>query len=108
MIRVPELAERVAPLVATIRSESGNPDVRSWSTRPSDNEPRARRRGPRHVAGRFGLARDPTVGEAADILWTLTAPDVRIRLVRHRRWSWERYEAWLANAIADAVLRRRR
>lgn len=103
-----ELAERLAPLVATIWSERGNPDVRSLVDKVERQRAEGTAAVARHVADRFGLVRDLTVGEAADILWTLTAPDVMIRLVTHRRWSWERYEAWLANAMADAVLRRRR
>jgi hypothetical protein len=62
----------------------------------------------RHIADRFGLAPGLTVDEAADILWTLTAPETTIRLVHRRGWSWERYEAWLADAMADGILRRRR
>ena len=34
---------------------------------------------------------------------TLTAPEIADRLVRRRDWGWDRYENWLAGAMADAV-----
>jgi AcrR family transcriptional regulator len=57
-----------------------------------------------HVAERFGLRPGLTVQEAADALWTLTAPEVLERLVVRRGWSLDRAEAWLADAMADALL----
>lgn len=44
------------------------------------------------------------VEHAADILWTLTAPDVTDRLVYRRGWGWDRFERWLGDAMADALL----
>jgi AcrR family transcriptional regulator len=103
-----ELGERAAPMVAMILAEAGNPDLRELV----DIGERQRAEGTatvaRHIADRFGLAPGLTVDEAADILWTLTAPETTIRLVHRRGWSWERYEAWLADAMADGILRRRR
>jgi hypothetical protein len=58
------------------------------------------------VADRFGLAPGLTVDEAADILWTLTGPETMIRLVRRRGWTWDRYETWLAAAMADGIVGR--
>jgi AcrR family transcriptional regulator len=43
---------------------------------------------------------------ATDILWTLIHPDLYHLLVRQRGWSLERYEAWLAEALAAQLLRR--
>ena len=38
------------------------------------------------------------------MLWTLTAPEVVTRLTVRRGWSADRAEAWLADAMADALL----
>lgn len=43
-------------------------------------------------------------GAAADVLWTLTAPDVAERLVTRRGWSWDRFQEWQAQTMADALL----
>lgn len=48
------------------------------------------------------------VASATDILWTLVHPDLYQLLVRRRGWSPDRYEAWLAGALAQQLLRERR
>ena len=45
-----------------------------------------------------------TAADAADVLWTLTAPEVPLRLVHRRGWSLDKYEAWLADTMARALL----
>lgn len=50
--------------------------------------------------GRPGL----TEAEAADVLWTLTAPELVDRLTRRRGWSPDRFEAWPARTMADALV----
>ena len=103
-----ELGQRAAPLVATILSEAGNPDVRALAATSEQQRAQGTAAVARHVAERFGLAPGVTVDEAADILWALTAPETMIRLVHDRGWTWERYEGWLADAMADGVLGHRR
>ena len=103
-----ELGQRAAPLVATILAEAGNPDVRALAAKGEQQRAEGTATVARHVADRFGLAPGLTVDDAADILWALTAPETMIRLVHQRGWSWDRYEAWLADAMADGVLGRRR
>jgi AcrR family transcriptional regulator len=58
----------------------------------------------RLVAARFGLSPGLTEAEAADVLWTLTAPEVADRLVRRCGWSLDRYETWLARMMIDALV----
>jgi hypothetical protein len=45
------------------------------------------------------------VETATDVLWTLVHPDVYQLLVRRRGWSPDRYQAWLAGALRDQLLR---
>jgi AcrR family transcriptional regulator len=53
-------------------------------------------------AGRLkpGLDRE----EARGVLWTLTSRDIYRMLTRERSWTPERYEAWLAEMLAAALL----
>jgi AcrR family transcriptional regulator len=58
----------------------------------------------RHLASRFGLRPGLTEQAAADILWTLTAPDIVERLITQRNWPWDTYERWLADTMASSLL----
>ncbi len=49
---------------------------------------------------RSGLAEE----EIADVLWTLSAPEVYVLLVDERGWSPERFELWLADAWRRLLL----
>jgi AcrR family transcriptional regulator len=50
------------------------------------------------------LATDPKT--AADLLWTLTHPDLYLLLVRERAWKPDAYERWLADTLCTQLLRR--
>jgi AcrR family transcriptional regulator len=41
---------------------------------------------------------------AIDIAWVLTSSDIFLRLVRTRRWSFARYESWLADTLCEQLL----
>jgi hypothetical protein len=58
----------------------------------------------RHLAERFGLREGLDIQSAADVLWTLTGPEIAQRLVVSRGWSWDRYEHWFATTAAEALL----
>jgi AcrR family transcriptional regulator len=51
------------------------------------------------------LRRDLDESEARDILWALTGRELYRHLVVERRWSADRYEAWLADHLVSALLR---
>jgi AcrR family transcriptional regulator len=101
-----ELWERAGALVTVLLSQAaaGDADLRAFA----DTVERQRAAGTSmvaaHVAERFGLRPGLSVQEAGDILWALTAPEVTERLVVRRGWSADRAEAWLAEAMADALL----
>ena len=55
-----------------------------------------------HANGEF--KNDMTVEQAADIIWTLTSPEVH-RLLRHdRQWTPEQYRAWLHETLETGLL----
>lgn len=101
-----ELAERTLPLVAILlaRATGGDPDLSAFADTIEDERAVGTRRTAEHVADRFGLRPGLDTATAADVLWTLTAPDVADRLVRRRAWGWDRFEAWLGDAMGDALL----
>lgn len=52
-----------------------------------------------------GVLRDGLApGEATDIIWAMTGYDVYRALVGERQWPPERYETWLADTLAAALL----
>jgi len=101
-----EMYERVGPLLPIMLAEgaAGDREVRAFI----DTIENERAAGTAGIAAllheRFGLRAGLNVADAADILWTLTAPDLPLRLVHRRRWSLDKFEAWLADAMAHALL----
>jgi AcrR family transcriptional regulator len=101
-----ELWERAGLLVATLLSQAaaGDPELRAFADTIEGQRATGTAMVASHVADRFGLRPGLTVQEAGDVLWALTAPEVTERLVVRRGWSADRAEAWLADAMADALL----
>src|SRR5919206_83430 len=54
----------------------------------------------RALARQKALAPGITERQAADIIYTLMAPEVHRLLTVERRWSGDRYESWLAGTLA--------
>jgi hypothetical protein len=83
---------------------AGDPEVRAFI----DTIENERAAGTAMIAAllheRFGLRTGLTVTDAADILWTLTGPDLPLRLIHRRGWSLDKYEAWSAGIMAHALL----
>jgi hypothetical protein len=46
--------------------------------------------------------------EARDLLWTLTGRDLYRMLVVERKWSSERYENWLGEAVVTTLVVKKR
>jgi AcrR family transcriptional regulator len=102
-----ELFERAGPLVAVVfvQGAGRDPAVRAFVEKIEGERAIGTAGITAHVADRFGLREGLSVREAGDVLWTLTAPEVVDRLTRRRGWSLDRYESWLAGAMAGALLR---
>ena len=50
------------------------------------------------LAGKADLREELTREDAADTVWLLMEPAVFYRLVRHRRWTVDRYQDWFARS----------
>ncbi len=101
-----DMTERILPLLPILLSEgaAGDRDVRAFIETTESERAIGTATVAAQLEERFGLR--VSVAEAADVLWTLTAPDIVLRLVHRRGWTLDRYERWLAEAMADAVLPR--
>ena len=101
-----EIVERVGPLITVIfvQGAARDPEVRAFAETIDAERQRGTAGIAQHIADRFGLRDGMEVAEAADILWTLTAPEVLDRLTRRRGWSLDRYERWLATTMARSLL----
>jgi AcrR family transcriptional regulator len=101
-----QMYRRAGPLITVVFVEGSgrDPDLRAFID-TIENERRTGNAGMAgHIAARFGLRPGLTETEAADLLWALTAPELVDRLVRRRGWTVDRYEQWLAGAMADALV----
>jgi hypothetical protein len=58
----------------------------------------------RHLHDGGHLRDDVTLEEARDVLWTYNSVELYDLLVVQRGWAPERYGAWIARALASALL----
>lgn len=103
---VRELSERALPLVTMLyaQANTGDADLVDYAATIDDERADGTRAVAEMVADRFGLRPGLDMVAATDVVWALTAPDVTDRLVHRRGWGWDRYEAWLASTLADALV----
>jgi AcrR family transcriptional regulator len=101
-----EIAQRTHRLVTVVLAQAATGDAALTEFAAQIETQRAIGTGAtaRHLASRFELRTGLSEQTAADILWTLTAPDIVERLVIKRNWSWDAYEHWLADTMATTLL----
>ena len=56
------------------------------------------------IAANGELAHGRAVGDAADIIWTLTSPEVHRLLREHCGWDVEKYQSWLRVTLEQSLL----
>jgi AcrR family transcriptional regulator len=93
--------QRVGPLLgALLPAGDGGDPVLADLVATTDRE---RRTGNEylvaHLAERFGLPGGWTAERAADLVWTLTSPQVADLLIRRCRWTTEAWGRWVAAAL---------
>jgi len=97
--------ERIAPLYEAMRNASATDDDIADLYCTSKQQ---RHTGARTVAEALaalgGLAEDLDVDAASDVLWLLKDPALFTALVGDRGWPAERYQAWLARTMQEALL----
>jgi AcrR family transcriptional regulator len=97
---------RVGPLVrvALAQAAAGDRDLRAFVETIETERATGTLYVVRYFADRFGLRAGLTVEEGADIVWTLTGPDIVDRLVVRRGWSLSRYQEWLVDTVRHALI----
>jgi len=102
---VAEVAPRVAPLLIMIKAAaSAAPELLPVQQELDDERLASMTRHARQLAADGHLRPGLSVGRAADILWTYTAPDVFELLVIQRGWSTGYFAQWVAEAYIAALL----
>lgn len=101
----PGIHRRSGPLLRALAGAAAtDPELRRlW-----DEIESSRREGQGRFAGMLGergvLRPDLSADEAGDIVWTMCSLAVHDLLVVERRWSYERYQAWLTDALIRQLL----
>jgi AcrR family transcriptional regulator len=103
---IAEQAERIQPLDDILRSAAVvDPEARALR---DDLQLRQRRQAMTQVvswiADNGDLKDRMSVGDAADIVWTMTSPEVHHLLRRHCGWDAGKYQAWLHDTLVSALL----
>lgn len=101
-----EMLDRAGPLVTVVFVEGSgrDADLRAFIDKIETERAIGTAGMAHHIATRFGLRPGLTEAEAADVLWALTSPEMADRFTRRRGWSPDRYQQWLAGAMADALV----
>ena len=100
--------ERIRPLDDILRSAAAvDPEAAALR---DDVQVRQRRQAMRTIVGwiaaRGPLRDDLSVRDAAQVVWTLTSPEVHLLMRDTGGWSEHAYRAWLEQALADGILAR--
>jgi AcrR family transcriptional regulator len=102
---VGEVTPRVAPVMLLVRAAADDDsEVAAVWTRMNDERLERMRQHARRLAEHGHLRPGVTVDEAADVLWTYTAPDLYDLLCRQRGWAPERFGRWVGDAYVAALL----
>jgi AcrR family transcriptional regulator len=100
-----EIMPRVAPILLLLRDAAvTDPEVGELLAEMDADRLRRMTENARRLRAGGHLRRGLTVAEAADVLWTYSAPELYELLVLRRGWSPRRYGTFAAAAMADALL----
>jgi AcrR family transcriptional regulator len=100
-----ELAPRTAPILALARdAAASDPDVAAVLNQISAARHQRMTLNARALADAGHLRPGITIGEAADILWTYSSPELYDLLARQRGWPAERYGKFVGQALIAALL----
>jgi AcrR family transcriptional regulator len=102
---VTEVAPRVGPILLLIRSAAASdPDVLQLLEEMDADRLRRMTQNARRLHEAGGLRAGVSVAQAADVLWTYSAPELYELMVLRRGWSRKRYGRFVADAMIDALL----
>jgi AcrR family transcriptional regulator len=99
------ILERVAPVFAIMRvAAKTEPDIAELLKNRLEQRLRNLTAVAQRLAAQNALREDLTVEQTAEIIWTITSPEVFSLLTVDRGWSRERYVHWLGDTLARLLL----
>ena len=102
---VRQAAARTAPLHQVVQAAAGlDADIRALAEEGRAQRIRGMRAMAQSLADRGALKPGLTPLEAADVLWLLIDPSVYHRLVIEQKWTPDRYQEWLADALISLLI----
>ena len=100
-----EVAPRIAPLLLLLRDAAdGDPAAASLHADLDASRHTRMRHNARYLVDGGHTRRGIRLGEATDVLWTYSSPELFDLLVRRRHWSLRRYSQFVVEAISNALL----
>jgi AcrR family transcriptional regulator len=100
-----QLGARLGPLLAVLLgARATDPDLDAFARTTADERLAGTTALVGHLADVGALRRGLDPERARDLLWALISPELYLLLVVERGWPPERYERWLAGAIAAELL----
>lgn len=102
---VPNILERVAPVFEIMRmAAKTEPDIDELLKNLLDERLKNMGVFVQHVTAHTPLRDGLDEAQAAEIVWTLTSPEVFQLLTKDRQWSQERYAVWLGEMLVRVLL----
>jgi AcrR family transcriptional regulator len=100
-----EVAPRVAPILLLVRTAATTePDGQELLDEMDADRLRRMTENARRLRAAGHLRAGISLAQAADVLWTYSAPELYELLVLRRNWRPERYGRFIADAMIDALL----
>jgi AcrR family transcriptional regulator len=100
-----EVSPLVSPMMLLVREAAANdPELATLLHDSNEQRLRRMRRNAKVLADRGFLRDDVSVKHAADLMWTLTAPELYELLVVQRRWTPARFGEFIARTMIEALL----
>jgi AcrR family transcriptional regulator len=97
---------RLAPLFLVLRAAaSSDPQLASLWKEISDRRALMMRRFAADLRSTGELRSDLSLGDIADAIWSMNAPEYYVMLVDERGWTTKRFERWLVDAWSRLFLR---
>jgi hypothetical protein len=102
---ISDILERVAPMFAIMRvAAKTEPEIAELLKNRLEQRLRNLTAVAQRLAAQRALREGLNAEEAAEIIWTITSPEVFSLLTVDRGWAKERYAHWLGDTLARLLL----
>ncbi|MDX6629990.1 MAG: hypothetical protein QOH00_2236 [Gaiellales bacterium] len=99
-----EVAPLVAPILLLVRDAASDPEMERLQAELDEHRLARMTQNAQTLANGGHLREGVTVEQAAELLWTYTAPELYELLVDKRDWPPQRFGAFVADALIAALL----